>query len=213
MRDKVWRDKDGYPRTLRSMNTMQQEHRAWRQRNFPGQVPYQPILGAAEEVGELAHAYLKMEQGIRGTQEELDAKIDDAIGDLCIYLFSFCNMTDRNLLVLINKAWDEVRQRNWILYPTTGRPQVLTADEAGMSSGITPRERALRKRIEFLEHDLAQALEACAHWEKTKEAAFKQLNAIMDLANAPILDDEEPDAMHGDDCTCAGDGRCWEDEC
>lgn len=210
MKDKMWRDEDGYPRTLKSMNTMQQEHKAWRHRNFPGQVPYQPILGATEEVGELAHAYLKMEQGIRGTQEELDAKIDDAIGDLCIYLFSFCNMTDRNLLVLINKAWDEVRQRDWIRYPETGRPQVLTADEAGMSSGITPRERALRKRIEFLEGDLAKAQEAAAHWEKTKEVAFKQLNAIMDLANAPIMTDEFEETDVDDICEDCGyrDCRC-----
>ncbi len=64
-----------------SLRQMQKEQDEWSKRNFDNKKPYQPILGAAEEVGELAHAYLKMEQGIRGNTDEHTANMKDAVAD------------------------------------------------------------------------------------------------------------------------------------
>jgi len=46
------------------------------------------LLGLLEEMGEYAHAQLKMEQGIRGTKEEHLASQHDAIADIVIF---FCD--------------------------------------------------------------------------------------------------------------------------
>ena len=70
---------------------IQKEQEEWAGRNFPNRKLHQPILGATEEVGELAHAYLKMEQGIRGTKAEHEAAMKDAVGDCCIFLMDLCN--------------------------------------------------------------------------------------------------------------------------
>lgn len=47
------------------------------------------LLGALEETGELSHAVLKWQQGIRGTPEQHLAGIKDAIADICIYLADY----------------------------------------------------------------------------------------------------------------------------
>ena len=56
---------------------LQEEVREWSHRNFGLRPTYWPLLGAAEEIGELAHAHLKGEQCIRGTPEK---HIADAMG-------------------------------------------------------------------------------------------------------------------------------------
>lgn len=67
--------------------TLIAERDDWVARNFPGDNDgRQSILGCVEELGELAHAHLKEEQGIRGTPEEHQAAAQDAIGDLTVYL-------------------------------------------------------------------------------------------------------------------------------
>ena len=67
---------------------LQREVQAWTAKNFPNNKPYQPLLGVAEEVGELCHAHLKQEQGIRNTTQ---ANKEDAVGDIIIYLADYCN--------------------------------------------------------------------------------------------------------------------------
>lgn len=92
---------------------IQREQEEWSNRNFTDKKPYQPILGAAEEVGELAHAYLKMEQGIRGTKEEHLAAMKDAIGDCAIFLMDFCNQMGWEYEKIVRDTWDQVKKRNW----------------------------------------------------------------------------------------------------
>jgi hypothetical protein len=49
----------------------QKEVSDWAEYNFGADRPYtQPLMGLAEELGELNHALLKQEQGIRGTYED-----------------------------------------------------------------------------------------------------------------------------------------------
>lgn len=64
-------------------------------------------------VGKLSHAFLKREQGIRGTKEEHDAAIKDAVADILIYLCDFCNCEKIDMLEELNKTWLQVSQRDW----------------------------------------------------------------------------------------------------
>ena len=99
----------------------QDEHRMWLRHNFPDQDPYEPLLGLMEEVGELAHAHLKHKQGIRGLAglEAQAAKID-AVGDIFVYLMSYCNANDIDLETAITDTWAQVRERDWQADPTKG---------------------------------------------------------------------------------------------
>jgi NTP pyrophosphatase (non-canonical NTP hydrolase) len=116
------------PRTLR---TVQDEHRAWQAHNFSAEVSEDrardALLGVTEEVGELAHAMLKLKQGIRGTPEEHRAAAKDAVGDTLIYLLDFCTRMDWDAQEILEETWAGVRQRDWKKYPKTGLPP---ADEA-----------------------------------------------------------------------------------
>ena len=74
---------------------------------------HRPLLGVCEEAGELCHAHLKAEQGIRGTQDEhLEAK-KDAIGDIVIYLADYCSQQGIDLERSIENTWAKVKQRDW----------------------------------------------------------------------------------------------------
>lgn len=86
----------------------------WVKKNFPNQHPYQPLLGLAEEVGELAHAHLKGEQGIRHTPEEIILLKEDAIGDILVFLANYCEANDLSLEECVEKTWNDVKKRDWI---------------------------------------------------------------------------------------------------
>ena len=114
--------------TVSSFTELQAMTAAWRDHNFPQQNAWHQLAGCMEELGELAHAFLKQEQRIR-TNENLGAKEVDAIGDLIIYLCGYCSYRGISLAECITTAWEEVKDRDWIKYPETGRPPV--ADGGG----------------------------------------------------------------------------------
>jgi NTP pyrophosphatase (non-canonical NTP hydrolase) len=95
--------------TLKSLQHQQAE---WSERNFPDQKPYQCLLGLIEEVGELAHAHLKMEQGIRTNEDHLGMK-KDAVGDIVTYLAGYCTSNGLNFEECVWNAWSEVKRRDW----------------------------------------------------------------------------------------------------
>ncbi len=103
---------------------IQEEHAAWLERNFPDSISVsgtdRSFKGLVEELGELAHHSLKMEQGIRGTPEEHLAEMKDAVGDLYIFLNSYCTSQGWNLGDIIKETWDEVKKRDWIAFPKDG---------------------------------------------------------------------------------------------
>ena len=104
-------------------NTIQQlqnDHRLWLLHNFPNYRQHDALLGLTEELGELAHAHLKSQQAIRGTLEEHRLAAADAIGDIVIYLISYCNTNGFDLSKCIRDAWSEVKERDWINYPKNG---------------------------------------------------------------------------------------------
>jgi NTP pyrophosphatase (non-canonical NTP hydrolase) len=82
-------------------------------RNFGPHPAWHPLLGAVEEIGELAHSFLKAEQGIRGTKEEHEAAAKDAVADTIIYLADFCSCVGFDLEAIVDMTWDEVKRRDW----------------------------------------------------------------------------------------------------
>jgi NTP pyrophosphatase (non-canonical NTP hydrolase) len=76
-------------------------------------IGYRNLLGAVEEIGELSHAQLKGEQGIRHAPYEILEKKKDAVGDVIIYLINYCNANGFTLLECMKQAWNEIKNRNW----------------------------------------------------------------------------------------------------
>jgi NTP pyrophosphatase (non-canonical NTP hydrolase) len=99
---------------------LQSEQRSWVEHNFPGREPYYPLLGAVEELGELAHAHLKSLQGIRGTQEEHRASAADAVADTIIFLSDYCSAMGFDLQQIVEQTWAKVQKRDWIADPQNG---------------------------------------------------------------------------------------------
>lgn len=115
------------------LSLLQDRIHHWTRHNFKGRTPCQdpqatvdrwkPLLGAQEELGELCHAVLKQMQGIRGSSEDHEAAAKDAVGDIVIYLADFCTESGWDFGEVVSKAAEEVLARDWITYPSTGRPK------------------------------------------------------------------------------------------
>lgn len=103
---------------LNDLALFQRQVALWNARNFPDKKPHQPLLGVAEEVGELSHAHLKLEQGIRN-DENLEAQRKDAVGDILVFLADYCNQTGVDMAEAVERAWGEVSLRDWRQYPDT----------------------------------------------------------------------------------------------
>ena len=123
-----------------SIRQLQRDLATWQRRNFPTAKRLEPVVGIAEEVGEawevvlqlaafgqltatvgrVCHAALKHDQGIRGTKEELQAKLQDAIGDLFIFMVNICNLFEIDLQQVVNETWAVVSKRNWQADPIGG---------------------------------------------------------------------------------------------
>ena len=101
------------------MREVQSELKDWVEYNFGGRPTYHPLLGVVEEVGELSHAFLKMEQGIR-VEENHEENIRDAIGDILIYLLDFCNAIGVDSEDILKETWNNVKLRDWVKYPEGG---------------------------------------------------------------------------------------------
>lgn len=103
-----------------TLKQLQDEQRAWVAHNFPGREPFYPLLGAVEELGELAHAHLKGLQGIRGTPEEHHAAKVDAIADTIIFLADYASANGIDLQDAVESTWEKVRLRDWRADPAHG---------------------------------------------------------------------------------------------
>ena len=94
------------------LKQLQTQVSEWSGRNFPDGEPWEPVMGLAEEVGELSHAFLKQHQGIR-LDEDHEAEMKDAVGDVVIYLADVCHRNGMDLADCVTVAWNEVKQRDW----------------------------------------------------------------------------------------------------
>lgn len=102
------------------LEDFQRAQQQWSEANFGKHDYRQPFMGLVEEVGELSHALLKQEQGIRGTREEHEAAAKDAVGDVMIYLADLCSTRGWSLEECLREAWDRVQKRNWKADPKKG---------------------------------------------------------------------------------------------
>jgi NTP pyrophosphatase (non-canonical NTP hydrolase) len=73
----------------------------------------QAIIGAQEELGELAEAY----------QNNNRAACVDAVADICIYLLHFCNVAGIDFEHAIQSTISEVHMRDWVRFPKNGRTE------------------------------------------------------------------------------------------
>lgn len=106
---------------MMTFRQLQDEQRPWVEHNFPGREPYYPLLGAVEEIGELAHSHLKRVQGIRGTEADHDAAAMDAVADTIIFLADYCSAMGYDLQDVMEETWAKVRQRDWRRDPLNGK--------------------------------------------------------------------------------------------
>lgn len=83
-----------------------------------------PLKSLDVYVGKLAHSYLKMSQGIRGTPQEHLADIGKALNGILRQCMLIAGIYNFNMLAVIESVWSEVRQRDFVLYPKNGRPPV-----------------------------------------------------------------------------------------
>ena len=103
-----------------SLRELQEQQAPWVRHNFGDRPSYWPLLGVMEELGELAHAHLKQEQGIRvGEDHEAGAK--DAIGDVVIFLADYCQGRGYSLQDIVQETWAAVKLRDWKLDPAGGK--------------------------------------------------------------------------------------------
>lgn len=102
------------------LNKLQQEHAIWQKNNFPTAEKWECLIGVQEEVGELSHAFLKKHQSIRGTSDEHTESMKDAVGDIVIFLMGFCTMNGIDIDECVEKAWSEVKKRDWAKNSKTG---------------------------------------------------------------------------------------------
>jgi len=100
------------------LKQFQREHLEWSLRNFGNQPAVNPLLGVVEEVGELSHAFLKQQQGIRNA-ENLRAKEIDAVADIVIFLTDYCNRRSIDLDAALEATWTQVKARDWKANPDT----------------------------------------------------------------------------------------------
>jgi NTP pyrophosphatase (non-canonical NTP hydrolase) len=97
---------------------MQRHHKHWVDHNFPNQKPHDALLGICEEAGELCHAHLKRDQGIRGMDPETYVEAaSDALGDIFIYMLSYANANGFDLQDCIEATFLKVMDRDWVADP------------------------------------------------------------------------------------------------
>jgi NTP pyrophosphatase (non-canonical NTP hydrolase) len=100
-----------------SIRDTQAEILAWSTKNFGAKVPIaydvSSFLGMVEEVGEIAHAILKMSQGIKGTRAKHEADVIDGIADLMVFALDFAGRNGIDAEKALEQVWAKVKQRDF----------------------------------------------------------------------------------------------------
>lgn len=94
------------------VETTQQAIYEWSLEQFGDQDPENPLIGAQEELGEVARIVLKRKQGIR--QDELsDKDLEMETADIIIYLMDFCARNNVSLAEGLDRARNKVLDREF----------------------------------------------------------------------------------------------------
>lgn len=112
--------------TFNTLNELQGELFEWQQKNFKKEdtgIEWM-ALGAAEEVGEVAHVVLKARQKIRQHQAGLDEAalnaLADGVADTVIYLMQLCSHAGIDFGKALFATAEEVMKRDWKAKKTDG---------------------------------------------------------------------------------------------
>jgi NTP pyrophosphatase (non-canonical NTP hydrolase) len=99
-----------------NLHELQVKLAKWQADNFGPEVSTVPLLalGMSEEVGELAHAVLKGEQGIRSGTDGIDVEAAvDAVCDTMIYGIQILSKLDVNVELALEETIKTVLARDW----------------------------------------------------------------------------------------------------
>jgi hypothetical protein len=140
-------------------NVLQEEVAVWKMKNFPESPPKHQFWGLIEELGELVHAHLKKEQGIRGSAEKHVTDGKDAIADGFIFLMNVCTSYGWDVVSLLNHHTDRTPVKT---------PADLQRERGSLKVGYSPIMRILSHLSE-----LGGCLEA-AEFESLKKDAYLQ---------------------------------------
>ena len=96
------------------LERMQGEIKAHMESQGVKQTPELMLIGALEELGEVAHALLKYQQGIIVPKpEKFLAEIADGVGDVIIYLSQLCEEMGLSLETSVMETADRVLNRTY----------------------------------------------------------------------------------------------------
>ena len=111
---------------IEALSKLQRELFLWQQKNFKKQdtgIEWM-ALGAAEEVGEVAHVVLKARQKIRQHQAGMDEKalddLADGVADTVVYLMQLCSHAGIDFGKALFATAEEVMKRDWNAKKTDG---------------------------------------------------------------------------------------------
>jgi NTP pyrophosphatase (non-canonical NTP hydrolase) len=104
---------------INALNELQGRLKQWQENNFNEDCtgPEWMALGAAEELGEVAHIIVKAKQRIREHQAGLNAeslnKLADGVADTVIYLMQLCSHLKIDFGIALFYTAETVMKRNW----------------------------------------------------------------------------------------------------
>ena len=111
---------------IEALDILQKRLKKWQEANFNKDCtgPEWMALGAAEELGEVAHILVKAKQRIREHQAGLDsealAEIADGVADCVVYLMQLCSHLQISFGETLFDTSEKVMKRNWIDKKTDG---------------------------------------------------------------------------------------------
>jgi len=97
---------------LSGLDVWQQKIVNWQKENFPTCQDWELALGVCEEAGELADCVLKIHRKLR-LNEYTEQRLQDAIGDIIVYLFGLCHSKGWKLSDVIETTGEDVLKRSW----------------------------------------------------------------------------------------------------
>lgn len=154
-----------------SFTKLQAEQKPWVAHNFPNRAKYQPLLGMFEEYGELIIA-------------ETGAEIQDAVGDITIFLTDFCNANEFNIdqILYMNKrediSWmDSTQAMNGICFSISKISHHYLKREQNIRGDYRTHTEQLEIRISQLVGFLKHFSKVCGfEYERTVEDVWRQVS-------------------------------------
>jgi NTP pyrophosphatase (non-canonical NTP hydrolase) len=102
------------------LSVLQKEIRTWHARNYPKQSVMGNVLAVAEEVGEVARAYVKQESEVRGTWDHWQAEKAKELGDVLIGVLIVIEREGFDVESVLLQRWETIKNRDYLENPDTG---------------------------------------------------------------------------------------------